>query len=961
MCHTFASRLRDLLEVHVLAETLLSAAELSFRYVREVLQVAPADIIVMGRSMGAAAALFLAEKFYFGGLVLIAPFLSLRDALGQYIGAKVSEMMLNEMFCNKDRIKHVKVPTLVIHGRKDRLIDCSQGQQLFETCPSRKKLFVCPEEMGHNDDLLSDPEFLMRPILRFFPLPDYYFTELRVPKEWLDVAPLLFQDGVESLLELLPDPLDWRALQCACRWRRWHAPGLLEQVHHAPKLRMAIKSICQKLRRLPLDDLMGERIRTSNLTDVEVRYLVEIFGAEPRNARAEMLDLSDSMGLAASQGFALGCWLPRFQGHSLRLAECKDFLRSPGIGSILRGVRHSQLPLRLLDLCAAQLSKPEAPALAQLCALKRMPSLETLNLSFNEQLMTGDALEGMARALEGETCGISHLVLKHCDVSGKAGEPLGRWLRHLPCLRELNLNWNPEIFSSRGLRGLLKGLTSGSGGHAALPHLQVLHLQTDNATAAHEWVGLEEAGRGEAFQHRFDEPEALQNFRRSCPSLHEAPTAPSGTRFAARHALAPAQENLCVALLSVMRLPPFRQQLRLWLSDPLDWRALQLACRWSCEGSRLLQQVHRRPGLRALVAQQCQRLRRTARGDLLRSGFGLEELRGTGARPASGTGRASEILKLDLSYQHLPPGGVGRWLRNKGWLWASSCDIALAWRSFVWKAMRSFVHQQLESLSLAGNRKLCSAAGLRDLLQSWARGSEFDIPVKELSLKNCGLDADAAVALGELMRRCHGLQALDLQGNQALAQAPALAALLQGVGDEGFPKLSHLIMGFWEMPKASEQAPGAGLRRPGDPASASEKSSEFAKVFEAFDKCLCPLYHGVVESTKNDQPLAKEDILPDSPARWLDTVHSPMLESGRPGEADSESLGSSAVKPGFSEDLTGLDGVDLDIGILKYLRSGELFKAGYGSFSQAWQAAIVPTSPFDAGPVQSVNDEHDAV
>ncbi|CAK8998435.1 unnamed protein product [Durusdinium trenchii] len=676
--------------------------------------------------------------------------------------------------------------------------------------------------------------------------------------KWLDVAPLLFQDGVESLLELLPDPLDWRALQCACRWRRWHAPGLLEQVHHAPKLRMAIKSICQKLRRLPLDDLMGERIRTSNLTDVEVRYLVEIFGAEPRNARAEMLDLSDSMGLAASQGFALGCWLPRFQGHSLRLAECKDFLRSPGIGSILRGVRHSQLPLRLLDLCAAQLSKPEAPALAQLCALKRMPSLETLNLSFNEQLMTGDALEGMARALEGETCGISHLVLKHCDVSGKAGEPLGRWLRHLPCLRELNLNWNPEIFSSRGLRGLLKGLTSGSGGHAALPHLQVLHLQTDNATAAHEWVGLEEA---------------LQNFRRSCPSLHEAPTAPSGTRFAARHALAPAQENLCVALLSVMRLPPFRQQLRLWLSDPLDWRALQLACRWSCEGSRLLQQVHRRPGLRALVAQQCQRLRRTARGDLLRSGFGLEELRFAvellQARPASGTGRASEILKLDLSYQHLPPGGaravapqqgmaLGVFLRYcsrleelrlegnaqlctpaglegilKGLrehrlplrtLLFGGCGVPESAAAPLGRFLRQCV--QLESLSLAGNRKLCSAAGLRDLLQSWARGSEFDIPVKELSLKNCGLDADAAVALGELMRRCHGLQALDLQGNQALAQAPALAALLQGVGDEGFPKLSHLIMGFWEMPKASEQAPGAGLRRPGDPASASEKSSE---------------------------------------------------------------------------------------------------------------------------------------
>lgn len=201
MCHTFASRLRDLLEVHVLLvefpgyglcsgkpseDSLQSAADACFRYVREVLQVAPADIIVMGRSMGAAVALSLAEKFYFGGLVLIAPFLSLRDALGQYTGAKMSEMMLDEVFCNKERIKGVKVPTLVIHGQKDRLIDSSQGQQLFDLCPSRKKLFVCPEEMGHNDDLLSDPEFLIRPILRFFPLPDYYFTALRVPKEAFD-------------------------------------------------------------------------------------------------------------------------------------------------------------------------------------------------------------------------------------------------------------------------------------------------------------------------------------------------------------------------------------------------------------------------------------------------------------------------------------------------------------------------------------------------------------------------------------------------------------------------------------------------------------------------------------------------------------------------------------------------------------------------------------------------------
>jgi len=203
-----------LLEVHVLVvefpgyglcpgkpseDSLDSAADVCFRYVREVLQVAPADIIVMGRSMGAAVALSLAEKFYFGGLVLIAPFLSLRDALGQYTGAKMSEVMLDELFCSKEKIKSVKVPTLVIHGQKDRLIDSSQGKQLYDLCESRKKLFVCPEELGHNDDLLSDPEFLIRPILRFFPLPDYYFTTLRVPKEAFDKRLCPLYHGVVEL------------------------------------------------------------------------------------------------------------------------------------------------------------------------------------------------------------------------------------------------------------------------------------------------------------------------------------------------------------------------------------------------------------------------------------------------------------------------------------------------------------------------------------------------------------------------------------------------------------------------------------------------------------------------------------------------------------------------------------------------------------------------------------------
>ena len=39
--------------------------------------------------------------------------------------------------------------------------------------------------------------------------------------------------------------------------------------------------------RLPLDDLLGDQIRTANLTDTELRFLIEILGARPRGLSAK--------------------------------------------------------------------------------------------------------------------------------------------------------------------------------------------------------------------------------------------------------------------------------------------------------------------------------------------------------------------------------------------------------------------------------------------------------------------------------------------------------------------------------------------------------------------------------------------------------------------------------------------------------------------------------------------------
>mmetsp|Transcript_68879 Transcript_68879/g.109265 ORF Transcript_68879/g.109265 Transcript_68879/m.109265 type:complete len:757 (-) Transcript_68879:6-2276(-) len=201
LAYPFGCGLRMVLEVHVLLveypgygicpgecseETMWEVAQSALRFATETLGWPLEDVIIMGRSIGAAVAARLACTYACHGLILVAPFLSLVDAVTQYVGALAPMLVSASAFSTKDLIGKVNMPMLVIHGMQDRLISCSHGQTLWEMCPHKKKFLVCPETMSHNTDLLSNADFLIRPMLRFFALPDYSFVDLVVPPEAFD-------------------------------------------------------------------------------------------------------------------------------------------------------------------------------------------------------------------------------------------------------------------------------------------------------------------------------------------------------------------------------------------------------------------------------------------------------------------------------------------------------------------------------------------------------------------------------------------------------------------------------------------------------------------------------------------------------------------------------------------------------------------------------------------------------
>ena len=127
-----------------------------FQFVRKWLQQNnfTGPFILMGRSLGSASALELAAvyKDVIDGLIVesgfayAAPLLSLLGIDVTALGFKEEEG-----FRNVDKIRNFDKPTLIIHAEFDHIIPYSDGQALYEACPSANKKLLKIPGANHND------------------------------------------------------------------------------------------------------------------------------------------------------------------------------------------------------------------------------------------------------------------------------------------------------------------------------------------------------------------------------------------------------------------------------------------------------------------------------------------------------------------------------------------------------------------------------------------------------------------------------------------------------------------------------------------------------------------------------------------------------------------------------------------------------------------------------------------
>jgi fermentation-respiration switch protein FrsA (DUF1100 family) len=110
------------------------------------------NIILLGHSLGTGVAVQLAGEFKVGGLILLAPYLSMTKLAQAAYPFVPARLLVLDRFDNEKKIGGVNVPVLIVNGTADEIIPPSQGKRLYELAKEPSEFQSMPGR-GHNDIL----------------------------------------------------------------------------------------------------------------------------------------------------------------------------------------------------------------------------------------------------------------------------------------------------------------------------------------------------------------------------------------------------------------------------------------------------------------------------------------------------------------------------------------------------------------------------------------------------------------------------------------------------------------------------------------------------------------------------------------------------------------------------------------------------------------------------------------
>lgn len=124
-------------------------------------------IIIQGESLGSAIAVQMAMEYPAAALILVSPFDSMQ-AMGRKHYPFFPMHFLKDKYRSIDKIAHVHMPLLILHGEKDKLVPIEHGRLLFDTANEPKMMISYPNRTHSDMDAIQTDilEFIRKNVVR---------------------------------------------------------------------------------------------------------------------------------------------------------------------------------------------------------------------------------------------------------------------------------------------------------------------------------------------------------------------------------------------------------------------------------------------------------------------------------------------------------------------------------------------------------------------------------------------------------------------------------------------------------------------------------------------------------------------------------------------------------------------------------------------------------------------------
>ncbi|MDC0205554.1 alpha/beta hydrolase, partial [Pelagibacteraceae bacterium] len=121
------------------------------------------NIILYGESLGTGVAVEIGQNKNFSGIILESPFTSMIDAGKDKYPFLPVKFLLKDKYENNKKIKNIKSPILVMHGKVDKIVPFHMGKKIYELANEPKYSYFSQ----YDDHMMNYDEKLVKELKKF--------------------------------------------------------------------------------------------------------------------------------------------------------------------------------------------------------------------------------------------------------------------------------------------------------------------------------------------------------------------------------------------------------------------------------------------------------------------------------------------------------------------------------------------------------------------------------------------------------------------------------------------------------------------------------------------------------------------------------------------------------------------------------------------------------------------------